>query len=144
MEQSKTFAFKNPNGAESDIPTKIINENFGIFAEFIESNFSYNIEKAVFPDLLKMANIKPIYKKISRNEKSNYKPVSILPNLSKTFENILSTHQCGFRKGFIPQHGLLKMFENSANRSWQSNWSLTNRPVQTFRLPNSRFINCKI
>ena len=84
MEQTKTFTFKKPNraeieknicnldiskaGQENDIPTKIIKENCEIFAEFIESNFSYNIEEAEFPDLLKMADIKPIYKKISRNE----------------------------------------------------------------------------
>ena len=85
MEKSKTFTFQEPNRAEieknilnldiskgcqeNDTPTKIIMENFEIFAEFIESNFSYNIEEAEFPDLLKMEDIKPIYKKISRNEK---------------------------------------------------------------------------
>ena len=63
----------------------------------------------VFPDELKQADIKPIYKKESRNEKENYRPVSILPNLSKIFERcmydqlkdyfekLLSKYQCGFR-----------------------------------------------
>ena len=60
----------------------------------------------------------------SRNqEKENYRPVSILPNLSKIFERcmydqlkdyldkILSKYQCGFRKGFSTQHCLLAMIE---------------------------------
>ena len=60
------------------------------------------------PNELKQADIKPIYKKESINEKENYRPVSILPNLSKIFEcciydqrkdyfhKILSKYQCGF------------------------------------------------
>ena len=35
--------------------------------------------KTVFPVLLKQADIKPIFEKDSRNEKENYRPVSILP-----------------------------------------------------------------
>ena len=74
------------------------------------------MNKGVFPNELKQADIKPIYKKESRNEKENYRPVSILPNLSKIFERfmydqlkdhfdkLLSKYQCGFRKGFSTQH----------------------------------------
>ena len=81
------------------------------------------MNKGVFPDKLKHADIKPIYKKESRNKKGNYRPVSILPNLSKIFEHctydqlkdyfdkILSKYQCRFRKGFSIQHCLLAMIE---------------------------------
>ena len=44
------------------------------------------LNEDVFPDDLKQADIKPIYKKDSRNQKQNYRPVGILPNLSKIFE----------------------------------------------------------
>ena len=55
--------------------------------------------------------------------KENYKPVSILPNLSKIFEKLMfkeisqffdkifSKYQCGFRKGFSTQQRLLAMLE---------------------------------
>ena len=81
------------------------------------------MNKGVFPNELKQADIKPIYKKESRNEKENYRPISILPNLSKIFERcmydqlkdhfdkLLSKYQCGFRKGFSTQHCLLAMIE---------------------------------
>ena len=81
------------------------------------------MNKGVFPDELKHADIKPIYKKESRNEKESYRSVSILPNLSKIFERcmydqlknyfdkILSKYLCGFRKGFSTQHCLLTLIE---------------------------------
>ena len=76
-----------------------------------------------FPENLKTADITPAYKKGKKYIKENYRPVSILPNLSKIFEkhifkqmshffeNILSKYQCGFRKGFSTQHCLLAMLE---------------------------------
>ena len=55
----------------------------------------------------------------------NYRPVSILPSVSKLFERllfdriylchvqqILSDYECGFSKGFNPQHCLIAMVEN--------------------------------
>ena len=107
---------------QGDIPTKIINVK-DIFSYFISASFGNAVKKGVFPDELKHADIKPIYKKEARNEKENYRPVSILPNLSKIFERcmydqlkdyfdkLLSKYQCGFRKGFCTQHCLLPMIE---------------------------------
>ena len=65
------------------------------------------LDNSIFPESFKNANIIPIFKKKSRTEKCNYRPVSILPNLSKHFErlmfnqlsnyfrDILSKFQCG-------------------------------------------------
>lgn len=65
----------------------------------------------VFPSDLKKAKVVPIYKKGDRKNSNNYRPVSLLPAVSKVFEraiynrlmnflschNILSQHQFGFR-----------------------------------------------
>ena len=40
----------------------------------------------IFPHCMKIASIKPIYKKDDPNKISNYRPISILPTLSKVFE----------------------------------------------------------
>ena len=70
-----------------------------------------------------MADITPIYKKDSRCKKSNYRPVSVQPNLSKILENVLqdqissfleknfSKYQTGFQKGFNLQNCLVAMIE---------------------------------
>ena len=91
---------------ESDIPTKIIKKNVDIFTEhlFHESEKSL-FEKFEYISLFKFADITPVHKKGSRFEKNNYRPVSILPVLSKVFR------KGGFRKGFGAQHCLFAMIE---------------------------------
>ena len=56
---------------QGDIPTKIlkIKDNKDIFSYFISASFNNAVNKGVFPDKLKHADIKPVYKKESRNEK---------------------------------------------------------------------------
>ena len=78
---------------------------------------------STFPEILKHADINPLYKKGNKDIKGNYRPVSVLPNLSKMlekcmfeqvtqfFENIFSKYQCGFRKDFSTQQCYLAMLE---------------------------------
>ena len=99
----------------NDIPTKVIRENYDSFAILITEKFNNMIENSFFPVSLKQADMKPIYKKYSRNEEENRRPVNILPNLSKFYERclytqlnkyfdpILSKYQFGFRKGYSAQ-----------------------------------------
>ena len=91
---------------ESDIPTKITKQNVDIFTEhlFHESEKSL-FEKFEYISLFKFADITPVHRKSSRFEKNNYRPVSILPVLSKVFR------KGGFRKGFGAQHRLIAMIE---------------------------------
>ena len=67
--------------------------------------------------------IHPTHKRDCKTEKSNYRPISFLPNLSKVYKKFLydqkhtyfdkffSKHQCGFRKGYNAKHYLLVMIE---------------------------------
>ena len=108
---------------QGDIPAKVIKDDKDLFPYFVFASFKNAVNKGVFPDGLYHADIKPIYKKESRNEKENYRPISIFPNLSKIFERcmhdqlkdyfnkILSKYQCGIRKGFSTRHCLLAMIE---------------------------------
>ena len=107
----------------TDIPTKLIKENSDIFADFIFENLNDCISHSVFPSALKLANITPVHKKDSKSKKDHYRPISVLPNISKIyerflfkqiseyFEQFLSKYQCGFRKGFSAQNSLLSMLE---------------------------------
>ena len=107
----------------SDIPAKILKQNVDYFSPFILGYVNKSIRSSTFPSILKLADIIPVNKKNSRYEKNNYQSISVLPNLSKIFENVLydqifsflenifSTYQTGFKKSFNPQSCLVTMIE---------------------------------
>ena len=73
----------------TDIPAKIIKENSDIFGDFVYSNLNCFINTSIHSSLLKTADITPTHKKDSKSEKNNYRPVSILSNISKVYERIM-------------------------------------------------------
>ena len=107
----------------SDIPTKIVKENSHIIRKVLCSFINDSIKSFTFPSCLKEADVIPIHKKDKKDKKENYRPVSILPFLSKIFErsifiqrstffeDIFNKQQCRFRKGYNTQQCLLKMLE---------------------------------
>ena len=108
---------------KSDIPTKIIKQNQDIFSEFIFENVNNMIDTDIYPEQLKWADVKPAHKKGSRTDKENFRPVSILPNISKIyerclfkqltnyFEDLFSKYLCEFRKSFSVANCLLPMIK---------------------------------
>ena len=50
-------------------------------------NRSFN--EASFPENIKVAQVVPVYKKSSNLDKSNYRPVSLLPVMSKIYETAI-------------------------------------------------------
>ena len=105
------------------MPTKIIKNNFDIFSKYFRANLNNTIETSTFPEQLKYTDVKPVFKKDSRTDKKNYKPISTLPNLSKIYERcldkqlqkyfqeLLCRYQYGFRKGYSVINTLLPMIE---------------------------------
>ena len=81
------------------------------------------MSKSLFPLDLKLADVIPVYKKKSKNSKDNYRPVSILSNISKIYErciydqiqlffdSLLSKYLCEFRRGHNAQHSLISLIE---------------------------------
>ena len=47
------------------------------------------IVNSIFLDKLKLAHLKPLSKKSDRKDKTNYRPISVLPSLFKVYEKIL-------------------------------------------------------
>ena len=76
---------------KNNIPPKILKENYDICTIVLSSYVNHCIEKGIFPNNLKNADITPTFKKGDRLLKSDYRPVSILPTLSKIYTNL---HKC--------------------------------------------------
>ena len=80
----------------SDTPTKIIKENLDIFSNFICESINNSIKSSIFPSCLKHADVTPLHKKCNKSLKENYRPVSILPILSKVFERSMFKQMSSF------------------------------------------------
>ena len=86
-------------------------ENF-LLVEPITKLCNLSIKLSTFPDDCKIAKLKPLFKKGSKIDPQNYRPISLLPLISKIIEkvihiqtqeylnkhNILYKYQSGFRK----------------------------------------------
>ena len=49
-----------------------------------------SITRGIFPDQLKIAKVVPIFKKDDQAQIKNYRPISVLPVMSKIFENAVT------------------------------------------------------
>ena len=107
----------------NDIPTKLIKSFSGFFSDYFYINLNKCMKDGKYVEDFEKAVVRPLYKKDGRKEKSNYRPVSVLSNISKVyerclydeiydfFENKFFRYQCGFRKGSNIQNALLSMVE---------------------------------
>ena len=101
-----------------------------------------------FPGVLKVAYVIPVFKKEDPNNKANYRPISLLPIISKIFERVLfeqiekfsekflSPKLCGFRKGHSTQHALLNLLKN-----WQKTLDKSG-VIGTVLMDLSKAYNC--
>ena len=53
------------------------------------NSFNNSVKLAIFPEIIKHADSTSLYKKGKKDIKGNYRPVGILPNLSKIFEKCM-------------------------------------------------------
>ena len=79
----------NTASQSSGIPTKNIKENVDIFAECLWKSINSSIKSSAFPSCLKLVYVTPLHKKGKKDKKDNYRPVTILPTLSKCFEKCI-------------------------------------------------------
>ena len=111
-------------GTHKNIPAKILKETSDICGKHLQDIWNKEvIDNKTFSINLKLADLTPIYKKKDSTQMENYRPVSVLPSVSKLFERImqsqllsyidcyLSPHLCGYRKGFSTQLALVSLIE---------------------------------
>jgi hypothetical protein len=96
-----------------NIPTQFLKLANDTLVPIISHLANLCFNQGVFPNALKQAVITPVYKSGNRDNVSNYRPISVLPSISKIIEkiinnrlinyldkfNLLSNAQYGFRRG---------------------------------------------
>ena len=124
----ETTALNNEkNGTLGNILTNILNllkEVSDICAPALNDIWNNEIiTQKCFPNNLKLADVTPVFKKEDASLLKNYRPVSVLPVVSKIYERImqkqileyidkhLSPHLYGYRKGYSTQTVLISMLE---------------------------------
>ena len=58
-----------------------------------------SITSRTFPNACKVAKLKPIFKKGKKTDPSNYRPISLLPLISKVLERVIHDQTNAFLKG---------------------------------------------
>ena len=121
MKEVKTVTrdMKNNKSVGGEIPIQILKESEFTF-EILTNCINKSSETGCFPNSIKEVSITPIFKKDDLLDKSNYRPVGILPLISKVYERLiynqlseytesfLSHILCGFRKADSTPHALFK------------------------------------
>ena len=94
-------------------------------AEPLSIIINQSFETGIFPSNLKIAKVIPVYKKDDNRKIDNYRPISLLPAISKVFEKIIHSqlleyflsnkllydHQYGFRPGHSTEHAILEFID---------------------------------
>ena len=68
---------------------KFLKEGAPVLASPITDLVNLSISLSLFPDDCKIAKLKPLYKKEAKTKPKNYRPISLLPLLSKIIERII-------------------------------------------------------
>ena len=73
-----------------------------------------SFDEGIFPDIWKLANVFPIFKKEDKSQPSNYRPVVLLSCIGKLQERIIFKNMYNFlidnnllnkyQSGFLPHH----------------------------------------
>ena len=112
----KKSTFKN-------IPAKLLKISRNSCSEASKALFNMTVLTGNFPNELKLVDVTPVFKKEDPLKSKNYRPLSVLPVISKIFErimhkqmrlhvdNFLSPYFCGYRKGFSTQQALLSLIK---------------------------------
>ena len=79
-----------------NIPNKLLKMAGDIVTPSLTQIFTKSISTGIFPTEWKLARMSPIFKKRKRGDPNNYRPISIIPTVSKIFEKIIYDQLCGY------------------------------------------------
>ena len=78
------------------ISARLLKDSGQIIAPTLTSLFNRSLQTETFPSIWKNATVVPLHKKGDKQDPSNYRPISILPTLSKILERAVHTQFYGY------------------------------------------------
>ena len=78
---------------------KFLKDGAEILAKPLSEICNLSITSRTFPNACKVAKLKPIFKKGKKTDPSNYRPISLLPLISKVLERVIHDQTNAFLKG---------------------------------------------
>ncbi len=92
----RSMKLKNSSGHDN-INSKLIKSLKNELKDPISILTNLSITNGMFPVTYKLAEVIPIYKSKNKEEINNYRPISLLPTLTKILEKIIHTVQITLR-----------------------------------------------
>ena len=114
----------NPKKAigPDNVPTSMLKNHSDIFAPILQSIFQKSIDSGVVPSDWKKANVVAIYKKDSKNDPANYRPVSLTCISCKVMEHIIFSSVMDH----LDRHKILKQFQHGFRKQHSTETQLIN------------------
>ena len=123
------------NDKASDISVLVLKNCATAISGHLSGFFNVFMESGIFPDILKLGKITPIYKKGDSQLLDNYRPISMLPIFGKLFEKLIYSRlysflvsqnaiydkQFGFRKNHSTAHAINYSVNKILNELEKSN-----------------------
>ena len=88
MEKLEKLGAKKSSTYGSVAPT-ILKKCVNTYLPNLSNSINYSNQLCSFPQELKLLEVISVYKKLDPLQKKNYRPVSLLPHISKPFERVI-------------------------------------------------------
>ena len=79
----------NKATTHNNTPPKILRRSAEVTANTLQLLFNNAISNSDFPENLKLADVTPVFKKKIPLDKTNYRPLNVLPLVLKLFERLI-------------------------------------------------------
>ena len=123
--QNVVMSLKDSSAGWDSVTSSIIKGAYSEIKHPLKHIINLSFSTGIFPLELKIARVIPLYKSGEKSQFSNYRPVSVLPAMSKIFErllyqrllsfvnkhNILYAYQFGFRQLHSPDLALILLVD---------------------------------
>ena len=80
------LSLKNKSSDITTVPAKVLKFVRIIISPVLSEIINDSFSQGIFPDSLKIAKVIPLFKDGLKSQLSNYRPISLLPLISKIFE----------------------------------------------------------